>query len=53
MPAAAITSKVEAGNYSVAVRLCSKETVAPNSHNTFEALKAKHPPASQDRRSEV
>ena len=51
MLAVAITSKVEAGNFRAAVHLlCSEETLASNSDDTFEALKAKHPPAPQERR---
>ena len=49
--AAAITSKVEAGNFRAAVRLlCSQETVAAKNDDTFETLKAKHPAAPADRR---
>ena len=51
MLAAAITIKVEAGNFRAAVRLlCSEDTVAPNNDDIFEALKAKHLKAPSDRR---
>ena len=51
---AAITSKVEAGNFRAAVRLlCSEETVAPSNDDTFVALKAKHPAAPSDRRQAI
>ena len=51
MLAAAITTKVEAGNFRSAVRLLfSEDTVAPSNDDTFEALKAKHPQAPSDRR---
>ena len=51
MLAAAITSKVEAGNFRAVVRLlCSEEKLASSSDDTFEAPKAKYPSAPQDRR---
>ena len=51
MLAAAISSKVDAGNFRVAVRLlCSEKTVAPSTNNTYEALKTIHPVAPSDRR---
>ena len=54
MLAAAITSKVEAGNFRAAVRLlCSEETVTPSNDDRFVALKAKHPAAPSDRRQAV
>ena len=51
MLAAAITTKVNAGNFRAAVRLvCLEDTVAPSNDDTFEALKAKHPQAPSDRK---
>ena len=54
MLAAAITNKVEDGNFRAAVRLlCSEKTVAPNNDDMFVALKAKHRAASSDSRQAV
>ena len=51
MLAAAITTKVETGNFRAALRLlCSEDTVARINDDIFEALKAKHPQAPSDRR---
>ena len=49
--AAAITSKLEAGNFRAAVRLlCSDDVPAPTNAETLKALRAKHPPAPHDRK---
>ena len=50
--AAAVTSKVETGNFKAAIRiLCSDDTVAPESEETLAALKGKHPEPSPLRRT--
>ena len=49
--AAAITSKLEAGNFRAAFRLlCSEDKRTPNNTESLEALRTKHPPAAQDRK---
>ena len=49
--AAAITSKLEAGNFRAAVRLlCSDDVPASPTAETLEALRAKHSPAPCDRK---
>ena len=49
--AAAVTSKIVAGNFRAAIRLiCSEDKPAPSTADTYEALKRKHPPAPDDRR---
>jgi hypothetical protein len=49
--ASAITSKLEAGHFRVAVRmLCTDDTPAPDSEETLRALEPKHPLAPINRR---
>jgi len=49
--AAAVSSKLEAGNFRAAFRIvCSSDIPAQASQHTLEALQAKHPPAARDRR---
>jgi len=49
--AAAVTSKLEAGNFNVAVRIiCSDDTPAPHSEETLKVLEAKRPGPANDRR---
>ena len=48
---AAITSKLEAGNFQAAVcLLCSDDGRAPTNAKTLKALRTKHPPAPHDRK---
>ena len=52
-PAAAVSDKLEAGNFRAAVRIvCSGDTPAPVGLNqdTLDAVRAKHPGPSDDRR---
>ena len=50
--AAAITRKLEAGNFRAAIRLiCSSESPAPINPETLQALRAKHPESVTDRRT--
>ena len=49
--ATAITNKLEAGSFRAAIRLlCSEDKPALNNTETLETLRAKHPPAAQDRK---
>ena len=49
--AAAVTSKIEAGNFHAAIWLiCSENKPAPFTADTYEALKKKHPPVPDDHR---
>ena len=49
--AAAITDKLDAGNFLAAIwLLCSDNTLAPKNLETLEALKQKNPNAQEDRR---
>ena len=50
--AAAITSKIQAGNMRAAIRLlCSDDKPAPTTAETLEKLKMKHPDAPPDRKT--
>ena len=50
--AAAVTSKIEAGNFKAAIRIvCFEDTPAPDTHETLKALEAKHPGPAPDRRT--
>jgi len=49
--AAAVTSKLEAGNFRAAIRIiCSNDTPAPANSETLQALQLKHPTPATDRR---
>ena len=49
--AAAVTCKLEAGNFKAAIRiLCSEEKSAPSNEATLKALQKKHPEHPTDRR---
>ena len=49
--AAAVSSKLEAGNFRAAVRIiCSSDTPAQVNQDTLKALQAKHPGPASDRR---
>ena len=49
--AAAVTSKLEAGNFRAAIRIISSsDTPAPVNMETLQALQQKHPAAASDRR---
>jgi len=49
--AAAVASKLEAGNFKAAVRIiCSDDTLAPHSEETLKVLEAKRPGPANDRR---
>ena len=49
--AAAVTSKLEAGNFKAAVRIiCSDDTMAHDTSETLKALQDKHPCPASDRR---
>jgi len=50
--AAAVSSKLEAGNFRAAVRIvCSSDTPAPVDQGTVKLLQTKHPGPADDRRS--
>jgi len=50
--AAAVSSKLEAGNFRAAVRIISSsDTPAPTNHDTLNALRTKHPGPAHDRRT--
>jgi hypothetical protein len=50
--AAAISKKLESGNFRAAVRiLCSEDTSAPSNEDTLKALQSKHPAACPTRRT--
>jgi len=50
--AAAVSTKLEAGNFRAAIRIiCSSDTPAQANQDTLNALHAKHPAAAQDRRT--
>jgi len=50
--AAAVTSKLEAGNFKAAIRIiCSDDAPAPDTSETLKALEAKHPGPAADRRT--
>ena len=52
--AAAIRSKLEAGNYKAAVRLiCSEDRPAPTTDETIQAPRDKHPGPAPDRRCSI
>ena len=52
--AAAVRSKLEAGNFKAAIRiLCSEEAPAPADHITLQALRNKHPGPTTNRRVPV
>jgi len=49
--AAAVTSKLEAGNFRAAIRIiCSNDTPVPVNLETLQTLQQKHPAAASDRR---
>lgn len=50
--AAAVTSKLEAGNFKAAIRIvCSDDVPAPDTQATLKALEAKHPGPAPNRRT--
>jgi len=50
--AAAVSSKLKAGNFRAAVRIiCSSDTPAPVNQDTLNALQSKHPGPAHDRRA--
>ena len=49
--AAALSTKLETGNFRAAIRICSSDTPAQANQDTLNALHAKHPAAAQDRRT--
>jgi len=50
--AAAVSSKLEAGNFSAAIRIiCSSDAPAQVNHDTLQALQIKHPGPAHNRRT--
>ena len=50
--AATVTGKMEAGNFKAAIWIvCSEDKPAPDTHETLNALEAKHPGPAPDQRT--